>query len=364
MKFSINQNELQNALSVVQKGVSTKSTLPVLAGIFVSAYGDEVTFQASDLQLSIQYTTSALVEEEGAAVLPGKLVTDIVKNLPDAAVHLKTEELETVITCESSSFSIKGLDPRDFPGFPEVEANESVRIPFEVFSSMARKVSKVTSKDETRAILNGVLVSVEASTLKMVATDSFRLAVAEAHLENAPEEFQVVIAGGFMSDLASLPKTGEDILISAADNQVIVSYHGTVFVNRRIEGNYPNYKQLIPANYETCCIVDKSMFQAAVKRASLLGTSGSQVRFFIDADAQVLQLSSTSQDVGSTQEIVKAQVDGQSIEIGFNSFYVMDGLNAIESDTVRLELQSSMRPGVLKGDEKENYLYLVMPMKL
>lgn len=363
MKLSINQSELQNALSIVQKGITTRSTLPVLSGVFVQTAGDEVTFQTTDLELSIQYTCAALVEEEGATVLPGKLVVDIVKNLPDAAVHIESNDESAIISCESSSFQIRCLNPVDFPGFPKVEPNQRISIPFEDFSSMARKVSRVVSKDESRAILTGVLIEVEGEALKMVATDSYRLAVTEMALGGPAEEFSAVIAGSFVSDLAGLPKTGGDISLALAENQIIVSYAGTVFVNRRIEGKYPNYRQLIPSSYETRCLVDRQALSAAVKRASLLEHSGAQVRLSINVASQTIQLT-TSQDVGSTQEIVKAEIEGADVEIGFNSHYVNEGLTAMESGQVSLEIQGALKPGIMKGDETENYLYLVMPVRI
>ena len=363
MKLSINQFELLNALSIVQKGISTRSTLPVLAGVYLEAHADEVCFQTTDLELSIQFTTTALIEEEGAAVLPGKLIVDIVKNLPDAAVHIEATDTDAVISCDSSSFSIKCLNPADFPGFPQVKPEQQITVPFEDFATMARKVCRVVSKDESRAILTGVLIAVEDQTLKMVATDSYRLALTEKPLPDAVDDFSAVLAGGFVADLAGLPRTGGDISLALAENQVIVSYAGTVFVNRRIEGKYPNYKQLIPPSYETRCLVDRTAFAAAVKRASLLEHSGSHVRISINAASQTIQLT-TSQDVGSTQEIVKAQVEGADVEIGFNSYYVNEGLSVMESPEVALEIQSALKPGIMKGSADENYLYLVMPVRI
>lgn len=363
MKLSINQSELLNALSIVQKGISARSTLPVLSGVFVEARGDEVCFQTTDLELSIQYTCSALIEEEGATVFPGKLIVDIVKNLPDAAVHIETTDENAVISCDSSSFSIKCLAAIDFPAFPQVLPEQQISVPFEAFSTMARKVCRVVSKDESRAILTGVLIEVEGQTLKMVATDSYRLAVTEKQLATAADEFNAVLAGGFVADLAGLPKTGEDISLALAENQIIVSYAGTVFINRRIEGKYPNYKQLIPPSYETRCLVDRNALLAAVRRASLLEHNRSQVRFSVNAATQTIQLT-TSQDVGSTQEIVKAQVEGADVEIGFNSYYVVEGLSAMESAEVSFEIQGPLKPGIMKGSAEENYLYLVMPVRL
>ena len=363
MKLSINQSELLNALSIVQKGITSRSTLPVLAGIYVQATGDEVTFQTTDMELSIQYTTTAFVEEEGKTVLPGKLVVDIVKNLPDAAVHIDTNEDTAIISCESSSFSIRCLNPIDFPGFPKVEPELQISLPFEKFSSMARKVCRVVSKDESRPILTGVLIAVEEGNVKMVATDSYRLAVTEAPIEQSQEEFSAVLAGTFVSDVAGLPKTGEDISLALSENQIIVTYAGTVFVNRRIEGKYPNYKQLIPASYDTRCIVSRNAFSSAVKRASLMERNGSQMRLNINVASQTIQLT-TNQDVGSTQEIVKAEIEGDDVEIGFNSHYVNEGLSAMESSEVSLEIQGSLKPGIMRGTDEENYLYLVMPVRL
>lgn len=363
MKFSINQTELLNALSVVQKGISQRATMPILAGVYLQTTGDEVSFQTTDLEMSVQYTAAALVEEPGSAVLPGRLFIDIVKNLPDAAVHIETTPEGAIVACDSSSFSIRSMDPVDFPTFPQIAPEQSISVPFEAFSTMARKVCRVVSKDESRMILTGVLIAVEDGVLRMVATDSYRLAVTEYTLEQANEDFNAVLSGGFVSDLAGLPKTGENVSIALSENQVVVSYAGTMFVNRRIEGKYPNYKQLIPTSYDTRCIVSRSSLTAAVKRASLLETSGSKVHFSVNIPSQTIQLT-TNQDVGSTQEILKAQIEGDDVEIGFNSAYVIDGLTAMESSEVSFELQGAMKPGIMKGNNDENYLYLVMPVRL
>lgn len=363
MKLSISQSELLNALTIVQKGITSKSTLPVLSGVLVQTVGDEVTFQTTDLELSIQYTAAALVEETGSAVFPGKLFVDIVKNLPDAAVHIEANDEGAILSCESSSFSIRCMNPADFPGFPKVEPEQTISVPFVTFSCMARKVSRVVSKDESRAILTGVLICSEDGFFKMVATDSYRLAVTEEPLAGESAEFNAVIAGAFVSDLAGLPKTGENITFALSENQIVVSYGGTIFINRRIEGRFPNYKQLIPESYETRCTLSRQALLSAVKRASLLERSGSQVRFSINVPSQTIQLT-TNQDVGSTQEIVKAQIEGDDVEIGFNSHYVSEGLAAMYSSEVSFEIQGPLKPGIFKATGEENYLYLVMPVRI
>ena len=363
MKFSINQSELSNALGVVQKGLSARATMPILAGVYMETRGDSLCFQTTDLEMSVQYTAAALVEEPGRAVLPGKLFIDIVKNLSDAAVPVEANDEGAVISCESSSFSIRCLNAEDYPGFPQVDPEQQIAVPFDVFSRMARKVCRVVSKDESRMILTGVYIAVEEGVLKLVATDSYRLALTQYALEAPMEDFSAVLPGSFVSDLAGLPQTGGELRLALAENQVVVSYAGTVFVNRRIEGRYPNYKQLLPKAYETRCIVKKSDFSSAMKRASLLDSSGSQVRVSVNAASQTIQLN-TVQEAGSTQEIVRAGVEGADVEIGFNSHYVIEGLNAMESPEVSFELQGSLKPGIIRGAEGEDYLYLVMPVRI
>lgn len=365
MKFSINQSELQNALAVVLKGVATRSTLPILSGICLEAKDDSLTLQTTDLELSIQYTVAALIEEPGKAVVPGKLFSDIVKNLPDAAVHMDADDESAVITCDTASFSIKALNPEDFPGFPHVDVTQHIEIPFMQFISMVRRVARVVSKDESRAILTGVLITLEEKHLKMVATDSYRLAITEAELTNATaDEFQAVIAGSFLQDIAALPKTENSVSIALAENQIVVTYQDTVFVNRRLEGNFPNYRQLLPDSYVTRVSMPVDHLISAVKRSSLLGQASSPVRFDLNIASQTTQLSSVAQDVGTTQEIISCSGEGEDVEIAFNYAYLLDGLSAVGTDEIYLEVQSALKPGIFKAAEPENFLYLVMPVRI
>ena len=365
MKFSINKSELQNAIAIVLKGVSTRSTLPVLSGILLDARGDRLVMQTTDLELSIQYTVAALVEDEGQTVVPGKLFSEIVKNLAEAAVHVEAHDDQAFITCDTASFSIKALSYEDFPGFPSVDTHQRIEIPFTTFSSMVKRVARVVSKDESRAILTGVLITLEGSLLRMVATDSYRLAVTEAEIpESTADEFQAVISGTFLSEIASLPKTSSAVSIALADNQIVVTCDDTVFINRRIEGNFPNYKQLLPDTYATRATLEVSRLVAGVKRASLLGSSTSPVKFDINMASQTTQISAASQDVGSAQEIIPCEIEGDDVEIAFNYSYVLEGLSVVAGDNVYLEVQSSLKPGIFRAAAPENYLYLVMPVRI
>ncbi len=351
MKFSINKGELQNALAVVSKGISTRSTLPSLAGVYLKAQGNQLTLETTNLDLSIRHTVMALVEEEGTALLPGKLFGDIVKSLPDASVTVSATHEEAYITCDKSSFAIQALNPDDFPGFPHVQTSQEISVEFPMFSSMVKKVARNVSRDESRPILTGVLVNYENGRLRMVATDSYRLAITDVAVQAGEvEDFECVIAGGFMLDLA--------------ENQILVRCGETVFVNRRIEGQYPPYQKLLPDGYSTRARLQVSDLAASIKRASLMGNSSSPVRFDLNAASQTLQVSAMTQDVGSAKEIVSASIEGDDMEIAFNFAYALEGLAGVGGDEVYLELQSSTKPGILRAIEPENYLFLIMPVRI
>ena len=365
MKLSINKTELQNALSVVLKGASSRSTLPILSGVLLDVHGDTLTLQTTDLELSIQYTVAALVEEEGRAVVPAKLFSGIVKNLSDAAVHVSADEESADIACDGASFSIKALNPEDFPGFPHVDVTQRIEVPFSQFSSMVRRVARVVSRDEGRAILTGVLVTLEQGCLKMVATDSYRLAITETDLpDSAADDFQAVISGSFLQELAALQKSDEPVSLALAENQIVVTYHNTVFVNRRIEGHFPNYKQLLPNSHQMRASIDVDRLVAAVKRVSLLAQESTPVRMDVNVASQTLQLSAAAQDVGSAQETIPCACEGEDVQIALNSSYVLEGMQAVETDRVTFDVISSMNPGTFTTEGGERYLYMVMPVRV
>ena len=196
MKFSVARSELLDTLSVVGKGMSARSTLPILSGILISAGNGEIQLQATDLEVSVRRSCAALVEGDGQVVVPGKLITEIVRSLPEAAVTLETDGETAHIRCQHASFTIKTLNAKDFPKFPEVVADKTVSLPANVMTSAVRRVSRSVSRDETRATLTGVLVMVDGPSLKMVSTDSYRLAMSEVVLEaGGAESIEVVVPG-------------------------------------------------------------------------------------------------------------------------------------------------------------------------
>lgn len=215
---------------------------------------------------------------------------------------------------------------------------------------MVDKVYKVTSKESSRPILQGILLTVEDNTIRLVATDSFRLAVCDASVESpADEAFRAIVSGNVFHDVLSMPTLEDSIQIGITESQVVFTFGTTTFVSRRIEGNFPDYKQLLPASCATAVDIDVAEFAAALKRVSVIALTNASVRFDIDADGRLMKLSASSPEQGESSEIMNTAVEGQSLSIALNYHYVFDCVNAVSgSKSLRLELQSSTQPGHLQ----------------
>lgn len=366
MKFTVSQSSLMRALSVVSKGMGANSTIPILSGIYVRAYDGNLEFQTNNLTISIRHLIPANVEGEGETVVSGKVITSIVKTLADAAVTFESSDRSVIISCEKSTFRLNTLNPSDWPAFPSLSPEKTIELPSDLLSRMVDKVYKVTSKDSSRPILQGILLTVEDNTIRLVATDSFRLAVCDSSTESpAGETFRAIVAGGVFHDVLTMPSLTDTIQIGTTDSQVVFSFGNTTFVSRRIEGNFPDYKQLLPATCGTAVGIDVSEFAAALKRVSVIALQNSSVRFDIDAAAATMRLSASSPDQGDSSEVVSVEVEGQDLAIALNYHYVFDCVNAVsDSKQMRLELQGATQPGIFKCNGKVNYLYLLMPVRL
>lgn len=365
MRFNIAKSSLLDAVNTVLKGMSSRSTLPILSGILIEASAEgKLTFQTTDLEISIRHSIDADVADAGKTVVPGKLFADIVKTLPDAAVSIEADAERAKLTCLGSSFELSTLNPTDFPYFPEVTADTAVELPPAQLEAAVRRVGRAVSKDESRAILTGVLFSIEEGNIRLAATDSYRLACADVPYQaDGVDEFKAVIPGKIFEDVTRLAGAGDSIRIGFSDNQVLFEFGSTTFVSRKIEGTYPNYKQLIPTSHESSVQIEASTLVSAIKRVALLAQAHTPIRFAFSADEQQVSISAKTADVGTAREVIDAQVEGPDTEIAFNHQYILDGLNSIDGDVV-IELQGSLKPGIIKGTETPGFLYLAMPVRL
>lgn len=365
MKFRIAKDDLLNAINTVSKGMSSRATLPILSGILLETTDQgKLVFQTTDLEISIKHSTQANIEEPGRCVIPGKILSDIVKSLPDASIEVSSQDEQTRIICLESSFTLSSLNPADFPYFPEVDPSTTIVLPSAELADAVRCVGRAVSRDESRLLLTGIYFAVKNGTVTLAATDSYRLAVATLKAPGSDvSDFQAIIPGKTFEEVCRLALSSESISIGFSDNQVIIQFGETIFVSRKIEGTYPNYQQLIPADHEISIQMDTQALITSIKRVAILAQSHTPIRFQFSMEGQNVTISANTADVGGASEVVPAEVDGPSTEIAFNHQYILDGLNMIDGDVI-IELQSSLKPGILKSVEKEDLLYLAMPVRL
>lgn len=366
MKFTVSQSALAEALSVVSKGIATNAAMPILAGIYIKADEGSLEFQTTNLDISIRHSIPANVEEPGVTVLSGKILNNIVKTLTDAAVTFEDDGSVVSITCDRSNFRLNTLDPADFPEFPTYDLERSIELPSDLLSRMVDKVYKVTVKDPSRPILSGILLSVENNTIRLVATDAYRLAVCDSNTETSSIDsaFETIVPGTVFHDVLSLPSMTERLDIGITGSQVVFSFGTTTYVSRKIEGRFPDYKQLFPTTCSSSVKINVPQLSSALRRVSVIALANPSVHFDVDADGNVMRLSASSPDQGSSTELVSVEVEGASVSIALNYHFVFDCVNAVSgTDEITLELTSSQRPAIFKSYSDINYQYLLMQMR-
>lgn len=363
MKASLARAELVTALSVVNKGLSSRTTLPILSGILMKGNDGRLTLSSTDLDVSVQTSVEARIEREGTAVVPGRLFADIVRSFPEGAVTISVDGGTASVACGTSTFTLKTLSADEFPRFPEMDPQNEVTIDAATFTSMVQKVTRAVSRDETRPVLTGALVEVKNGTLTMVATDSYRLCLVETETGGS-QEFEAVIPGRALDDVSRLLTDGQDVVVSAAQNQISFRFGDSVFVTRRIEGVFPNFRQLLPTDRETQVTIDRDEMLAAVKRVSLMAQHSAPLRITVVPEERTVTLSAQTHDVGEATEVLEADAEGQAVEMAFNHAYLADGIAGAESEKITLDIISPMKPGVIRSTDGIRYTYLLMPVRL
>jgi len=368
MKLSIARGALLDSLGVVTKALSSRTTLPILSGILMTAAKDGLQLQSTDLEISIRDRVSADVDETGSVVVPGRLLTDVVRKMPDVAIRIETTPPDKIeVSCRSEkagtiSFILRTLGADDFPRFPTVSADMTATIQTSLMGAMVRQVSRAVSRDEARPILTGVLLIMDGTEIRMVATDSYRLAVRTAQTEAAvAERIEVVIPGKALEEVSKIAGAAPEVTMGVSDNQIVFEFGDTTYVTRRIEGTFPNYRQLVPSEGETNISLDRSELAEAVERVSLLAQHNAPLRLKI-ADS-TLTLSATTQDVGEASEDLMVEGDGLPLEIAFNHAFLLDGVQSSEHDKISFMASSPLKPGVLKSGGEGEYIYLIMPVR-
>jgi DNA polymerase III subunit beta len=366
MKISVARDELVAKLGVVARAVSTRGTVQVLSGILLRADGDTLTLAATDMELSLRTTLDARVEGDGAVVIPGKPLVELARLLPESDVTIEYRPEEGTVQIVSGSYSsrLHVFNAEDFPRLPAVDA-QLHSIDREALLETVDRVARSASRDESRPVLTGILVRFEAGKLVMVATDSYRLSVKETELGEAAPELEAIIPARALTELSRLA-TGDTVELGVHENHVVFGTGASDaadawLTTRRIDGQFPNYRQLLPETFEVELTLPKSELADVVRRASVLALRNSPLRLRL-AEGE-LTVSAQTQDVGETQETMPAAYTGEEFVIGFNAEFLRDGVDSIVGDDVRVKLINPLRPAILE-DAAGDFTYLIMPIRL
>ena len=362
MKIKVSKDDLLTGIQIVQNVVSPKATLPILSNMLVETRKDTLRLNTTDLDIGISCEIAVNIIEDGAITIPAKRFAEIVRELPagDVIIHArKNNQIE--IEGQNCRIKLLGLPKEEFPKFPEFKDKEAVRIKQADLKEMFRLTSFAVSHEESRYVLNGVLMEVQKDILRLVATDGRRLAKIEKPLlQPVNKEISVILPIKAVNEINRNLKEEGDLVFAAGTNQVFFDINGTLIATRIIEGDFPNYLQVIPKTTAPKIRLNTQEFLAAIRRANLLATPDFQaIKFELFKDKMVV--SKTTPDVGESREEMAIVFDGAELVVGFNPQYMIDVLKSLNDETIEMEFLGSDKPCVIR---KENYLYLALPMRL
>jgi DNA polymerase-3 subunit beta len=371
VKITCSSADLLAQLQTVSRVASTRSAVQALSGVQLVAQEGGVELRATDMEVGLRVPLAAEVVRPGSAVLPARLTLDVIRALPAAEVslELRPTDQDVEIKSGSATFHIRTLRAEDFPPLPEPGGDAVVEVPAGAFVETIGRVARSASRDETRPILTGILVSASGRDLRMVATDSYRLSVKETPLEaELNGSFEANVPARALQELARLVQGapgGEDgaaLTVGVRANQIVFESGGAVLSSRLIDGQFPNFRQLLPDAYEHELRIAGHELTEVVRRISLLAQKNAPLRLaFQEGEVTV---SAQTPDVGEASEALPVAFAGEPFEIGFNPEFLRDGLESVESGDLVLKLISPLRPGLIEAADGSGFLYLIMPIRL
>lgn len=365
MKIFCSKDALLSGVNAVQKAISGKNTLPVLQGILIKTEQQSLQFAATDLEIGIRCEVPSDVTEEGTMVVPAKLFSEIVRKLPDTTITLEENDKAIKICYYESEIILNGYDPEEFPLLPDLMEPITFTLPTIIFKNMIRQTIFSCSVEENRPVFTGILLQIEGTNVRLVATDTHRLAYSIAEISNSDESrFSGIIPAKTLSEIYRLLRDeDEDLTISYGNNQVVFQFGSIYLISRLIEGQFPNYKQVIPQTCETKVILSAKKFLEAVERALVLTRDKAGANIVrINVVNNELRIDQTS-ELGKISEQINVEMEGKDVTIAFNAKFLIDALKVIDSDQILFELSGPFSPGVMRPLDNSNYIYLVLPIR-
>jgi DNA polymerase III subunit beta len=368
MNLTISKEQIMNGLQAVQNVVSTRTTLPILSNVLLRADGERLEFTATDLDVTISCGVEAKVKKPGASTVPVKKLFGIVRELSNAEIDLEVDEKHVCIVRSGPSFyKINGLSADEFPPLPKFKEEKKVALPQETVKRMMKKTSFAISTDESRYVLNGIFFSLKDHKMTMVATDGRRLALVDEEVDvSEPSQGEFIVPAKAVNELNRLLQDKGEVELRYAENQASFTLKddkgiGVLIITKLIEGNYPNYRQVIPGETKERIALGREEFMHALRRAEIM-TSEKSNSVKLNFGKNKLEITANSPEVGEAKESLAINYKGKEMAIAFNPKYMIDPLTALPDDEVFLELIDELSPGVLKINGP--FLYVVMPMRL
>lgn len=364
MRIVCSRLNLMEGINIVQKAVSTKTTMPILEGLLLEA-SDQFKLTGNDLEIGIESYVEADIQSRGSIVLNSKMLGDIVRRLPDSEVLIEVKENNlTIIECENSHFEIKGLSAAGFPALPSIVKQNAFALSQRLVRDMIKQTIFAISVDENRPILTGSLIECKNQELTFVSIDGFRLALRKSSIENEVANFSVVVPGKTLNEIVKiLQPVEDDVIIYSSNNQIMFDLGNCKIVSRLLEGEYLNYKNIIPQDHETKVRVQTKFLLSSIERASLVTMEEKKfpVKFSI-TDEKIIMSSNT--EIGAVREEVRVEMAGSRMEIGFNPRYFIDALKVIDDEAVDIHFTSSVGPCTIRPVENDRYAYMILPVRI
>ncbi|HTW40986.1 MAG TPA: DNA polymerase III subunit beta [Solirubrobacteraceae bacterium] len=368
MKLSLSTDNLLTQLQTSSRVASARSAVQALSGVKLSAEPDtHPELLATDMEIGLRVPLDAEVVRPGSAVLPARLLLDVTRALaaPTLTLELRTAEQDVELICGPSTFHLRTLRAEDFPSLPQPASDTRVALPATAFIETINRVARSASRDETRPVLTGILITASGQELRMVATDSYRLSVKQTALESPLQgSLEANVPARALQELVRIAQQtpSESIAVSVGQNQAIFELGDVTLSSRLIDGQFPNYRQLLPESVEHELRLASAELTDVVRRISLLAQKNAPLRLSFSEGS--LGVSAQTPDVGEASETLPVPFHGEPFEIGFNPEFLRDGLESVESDELVLKLISPLRPGLIEAPDTGDFVYLIMPIRL
>jgi DNA polymerase III subunit beta len=363
VKLRCERDVLVEALGTATRAVASRGgALPVLSGVRAELVGDQLRLVGSDLDLTIQVEVTVAGDRDGVCVIPARLAADIVRALEPGAVHLEVTDEDAQISSGRSQFAVRLLPADDFPRLPE-PAPDALTLEAAALADALRQVVRAASHDDARPVITGVLMAAEDDGLRLVATDSYRLAVRDLPGASVLREGQqVLVPSKALGELGRLLGGADEVTLRLGERDATFEVGTTRLTTRLIEGAFPNYRQLIPSSYPNRLTVGREPLLDAIRRVKLLAREATPVRLSLGPDG--LELTAVTQDVGKAHEDLDAKYEGTEMVIAFNPEYLADGVEAVTGDEVIIETLDGLKPALVRSAETAGYTYLLMPVRV